>query len=41
MTLRLAFLPEALDDIDSTYATYERRSIGLGDRFLEVLRTQL
>jgi plasmid stabilization system protein ParE len=37
----LVFLPDALDDIDSAYATYEQRALGLGDRFLEALRVVL
>lgn len=32
------YLPEARDDIDVAYATYEARLIGLGDRFLNALR---
>ena len=32
------FLPEARDDIDTAYANYEARSVGLGDRFLEAVR---
>jgi hypothetical protein len=37
----LVFLPDALDDIDSAYASYELRSLGLGNRFLEALRVVL
>ena len=38
MTLPVAYLPEARDDIDAAYALYEQRLAGLGDRFLEALR---
>jgi toxin ParE1/3/4 len=41
MRLPLAFLPEALDDIDAAYAVYEHRSAGSGDQFLEALRIAL
>jgi plasmid stabilization system protein ParE len=38
MSLPVAYLPEARDDIDAAYAYYEQRSVGLGERFLEALR---
>jgi plasmid stabilization system protein ParE len=38
MSLAVAYLPEAQDDIDAAYAQYEQRLVGLGDRFLEALR---
>ena len=38
MSLAVAYLPEAQDDIDAAYAQYEQRLMGLGDRFLEALR---
>jgi plasmid stabilization system protein ParE len=41
MSLPLAFLPEALDDIDAAYAIYEQRSAGSGDQFLKTLRLLL
>jgi hypothetical protein len=31
MRLSLAFLPQALDDVDAAYALYEQRAAGLGD----------
>ena len=37
MSLPVAYLPEAQDDIDAAYAQYEQRLAGLGDRFLEKL----
>ena len=41
MSLPVVYLPEARDDIDNAYAGYERQRAGLGDRFLEALRTQV
>ena len=38
MSLPVAYLPEAQDDIDAAYAQYEQRQAGLGDRFLDALR---
>jgi plasmid stabilization system protein ParE len=38
MSLPVAYLPEAEDDIDAAYAWYERQRAGLGDQFLEALR---
>jgi plasmid stabilization system protein ParE len=38
MSLPLAYLPEARDDIDAAYVQYEQRLAGLGERFLEALR---
>jgi plasmid stabilization system protein ParE len=38
MSLPVAYLPEAQDDLDAAYAAYEQRLAGLGDRFLEALR---
>ena len=32
------FLPEALDDVDHAYHDYQRRLLGLGERFLASLR---
>jgi plasmid stabilization system protein ParE len=40
MSLPVAHLPEAQDDVDEAYAGYEQRAAGLGERFLEVLRDQ-
>ena len=41
MTLPVAYLPEAEDDVDAAYAGYEQRLAGLGDQFLEALRDQV
>src|SRR4051794_12793991 len=38
MTLPLVYLPEARDDLDAAYADYERRSPGLGERFVDAVR---
>jgi plasmid stabilization system protein ParE len=38
MSLPVAYLPEAQDDIDAAYQYYEQRLAGLGDRFLDELR---
>jgi plasmid stabilization system protein ParE len=38
MSLPVAYLPEAQDDIDAAYTAYEQRLAGLGDRFLEAVR---
>jgi plasmid stabilization system protein ParE len=38
MSLPVVYLPQAEDDIDAAYLHYEERSLGLGDRFLEVLQ---
>lgn len=32
------FTPDALDDVDGAYHDYERRLVGLGERFLASLR---
>jgi plasmid stabilization system protein ParE len=37
VTSPLVVRPEAEADIDEAYAWYERRSIGLGDRFLDAV----
>jgi plasmid stabilization system protein ParE len=37
MSTPIAYLPEAEDDIVSTYEWYEHQLPGLGDRFLEAL----
>lgn len=39
MSATVIYLPEARDDVDGTYLSYEQRSSGLGERFLEQLRT--
>ena len=41
MSLSVIYLPEARDDIDATYASYEQQQVGLGDRFLEKLREKV
>jgi plasmid stabilization system protein ParE len=41
MSLPVVYLPEAQDDIDAVYTSYEQKTIGLGDRFLDVLRDQI
>lgn len=41
MTVPIVYLPAALTDIDSTYAEYEQRLVGLGERFLEALKDKL
>lgn len=41
MSLPVVYLPEAQDDIDAVYASYEQRSAGLGDRFLDALRDRI
>jgi len=41
MSVPVAYLPEAEDDIDAAYAYYEQRLTGLGDRFLQALRDRL
>ena len=38
MTLPVAYLPEARDDIDDAYVVYEARFAGLGDRLLKSVR---
>jgi len=38
MTLPVAYLSEAQDDIDAAHTAYEGRSAGLGDRFLDAIR---
>jgi hypothetical protein len=35
------YLPEARDDIDEAFESYERRRAGLGDRFLEALERRI
>jgi plasmid stabilization system protein ParE len=37
MSLPVAYLPEAEEDIDRAYAWYEGQRAGLGDQFLEAL----
>jgi plasmid stabilization system protein ParE len=37
MSLPVAFLPEAEEDIDEAFTWYESQLPGLGDRFLEAL----
>ena len=39
MSRPIAYLPEAEEDIDAAYAWYEEQLAGLGDRFLDALRT--
>lgn len=41
MSLPVAYLPEARDDVDVAYTQYESRSPGLGDQLLEALRERL
>ena len=41
MSLAVVYVPEAQDDIDAVYAAYEQRLAGLGERFLETLRTHV
>jgi plasmid stabilization system protein ParE len=41
MSLPVVYLPQALDDIDAAYNDHERRSMGLGDRFLDALRDRV
>lgn len=41
MSLPVVHLPEARTDVDEASTAYEQRVVGLGDRFLEVLRDQL
>jgi plasmid stabilization system protein ParE len=41
MTVPVVYLPEAYDDIDAAYATYEQQATGLGDRFLDALRVHV
>jgi plasmid stabilization system protein ParE len=38
MSLPVAYLPEAADDVDAGYAWYEHQLTGLGDQFLEAVR---
>ena len=38
MTLAVAYLPDAEDDVDAAYAYYEQQLAGLGEQFLEALR---
>jgi plasmid stabilization system protein ParE len=38
MSLPVVYLPEAEDDIDAAYHSYENKRDGLGDEFLEALR---
>jgi len=38
MSRKVAYLPEAEDDIDAAYQWYEQQRDGLGDRFLRALR---
>jgi hypothetical protein len=33
----VVYTPEARDDIDTAYADYESKYLGLGDRFLDAL----
>jgi plasmid stabilization system protein ParE len=37
MSLNVAYLPEAEDDIEAAYRWYEQQLLGLGDEFLESL----
>lgn len=39
MSLPVAYLPEAQDDVDAAYGHYEQQSPGLGSQFLEALQT--
>jgi plasmid stabilization system protein ParE len=41
MSVPVAYLPEARDDIDAAYTEYEQRRAGLGDQFLEAVREQV
>ena len=41
MSLPVSYLPEAQDDIDATYASYEQHHAGLGDQFLEKVRERV
>lgn len=38
MSLPVAYLPEARDDINAAYHHYDSLGAGLGDRFLDALR---
>lgn len=35
------YTPEARDDVDRAYSEYERRLIGLGDRFLKAVKQRI
>ena len=37
MSLNVAYLPEAEDDIEAAYIWYDQQRTGLGDEFLEAL----
>ncbi len=41
MSLPVVYLTQAEDDIAEVHAAYEQQRTGLGDGFLEVLRTQI
>src|SRR5947209_6275284 len=41
MSLPIAYLAEAEDDIDAAYAYYEQLVTGLGDRFLQALQDRV
>lgn len=38
MSWSITYLPDARDDVDRAYASYEQRKAGLGERFLDRLR---
>ncbi len=41
MSAAIIYLPEARADVDAAYSSYEQRQTGLGERFLERLRSSL
>jgi plasmid stabilization system protein ParE len=41
MSLPVAYLPEARDDIDAAYATYEARRSGLGAAFVQAVEDRV
>lgn len=41
MSLPVAYLPEAVDDIDAAHNDYEAQLPGLGDQFVAALRTTI
>jgi plasmid stabilization system protein ParE len=41
MSLPVVYLPEAQDDIDEVYVSYEQHAAGLGNRFLDALRDRI
>ena len=41
MSLPVAYLPEALDDVEAAYLSYEGQCADLGNRFLAALRSRI